>query len=369
MMMMSSPLLADSIYGSDAATTTTLANYKPCGIENPGSLCYMISILQQLYACDRFRESILSFTSSTSAMESSSVLSTLHELFSSLLLKPSSEAIMVDQMLTSMLMTGRAASSSSSTPSIDVQQDVAQYFSFLSSRIEASSAPVATAGEDSSVSIKASWVGGLVHIVQRGATIDMRPEKFFYVSLNVRGSNGDVSRNNLRAALQDFTSPLSFPISGAEIVKTCKFEHLPSRMFFHLKRFDYSYSAGVTLKINEYFSFPQSLDMSEFLHKDADASSTPSSQSPETNSSNMFALSGVIVHKGSASSGHYYSLVRRQRSDGSEEWIKLDDAQVTLFDATLLDSVCFGKRGRSNLEKGNLKDCENAIMVVYDKIT
>lgn len=325
-------------------------NHHPfsCGINNPGSLCYMISILQQLYACDQFRD-VLLLQSSLPINRFGSVISTLKELFT-LLHSPQSGAIIENGILNSLL---------DSSLSIDTQQDVAQYFSRLSSRIES---------DLTNISISMPWVGQLVHIVQRGPVLDLRPEKFYYLSLNIKGVNGDVSRNNLHAALQDFTHAMSFPVGGAEIVKTCKFQHLPSRLVFHLKRFDYSYSAGITLKINEHFSFPQTLDMSEFLYcssKDPPSTATSSTHdSPDTQS---FTLSGVIVHKGSADSGHYYSLVRRLRDDGLSEWLMFDDAKVTSFDIARLENVCFGRRGRSNDGKSS-KDNENAIMVIYDEV-
>lgn len=336
--------------------------YKPCGIENPGSLCYMISIIQHLYSCTPFRELIIPQKDS---FDQSPVASALHELFTRLYFNASGEAITMDDLLIQLMRQTSSEGSSSSAPSIDAQQDAAQYFSFLSSCLEATLPAMRVH--------QIPWVGRLVHIIQRGPAADLRSEKFFYVSLNVKGSNGDVSRNNLYAALQDFTSPLTFPVAGAEIVKTCKFERLPSRLLFHLKRFDYSYSTRTTLKVNEYFSFPHTIDMTEFLHRD-NSVKDPSTFIAETdrpmesdglgNGSRLFALSGVVVHKGTAASGHYYSLVRCRRESGSDEWVKLDDAEVTAFEAAALESTCFGVR-RCDDEK-NSSVHENALFLVYD---
>ena len=59
----------------------------------------------------------------------------------------------------------------------------------------------------------------------------------------------------------------------------------------------------------------------------------------ESNEKILFHLAGVIVHKGEASHGHYYCIVKEPKS-GS--WYKLDDEKVTLFSEDKIPEECFG---------------------------
>ena len=80
----------------------------------------------------------------------------------------------------------------------------------------------------------------------------------------------------------------------------------------------------------------------------------------------QYELSGVIVHRGSASKGHYYSLVRNRhtrREHGTDvgndvvsidtdrdEWFKIDDAHVTVFDhGRDMDAVAFGGQTQNSI--------------------
>ncbi|KAJ3435966.1 ubiquitin carboxyl-terminal hydrolase faf-y-related [Anaeramoeba flamelloides] len=52
-----------------------------------------------------------------------------------------------------------------------------------------------------------------------------------------------------------------------------------------------------------------------------------------------YILTGIIVHRGSAERGHYYSLIKDNKSD---QWYKFDDRIVTKFNTALIEEECFG---------------------------
>jgi len=42
-----------------------------------------------------------------------------------------------------------------------------------------------------------------------------------------------------------------------------------------------------------------------------------------------YQLSGIVVHSGQASGGHYYSSILHSLNDGTAKWYKFDDGDVT----------------------------------------
>jgi len=49
---------------------------------------------------------------------------------------------------------------------------------------------------------------------------------------------------------------------------------------------------------------------------------------------------GVLVHSGSANSGHYYSFIRERNERG--RWLEFNDTTVKEFDFAELAKECFG---------------------------
>jgi ubiquitin carboxyl-terminal hydrolase 34 len=89
-------------------------------------------------------------------------------------------------------------------------------------------------------------------------------------------------------------------------------------------------------KINDYFSFPQKIDMRPYK---VEHLMSPSEKSPE----DVFELVGILVHSGTAESGHYFSYIReRPSSNDKANWVEFNDDLVTPWDLNSMEAKCFG---------------------------
>ena len=116
---------------------------------------------------------------------------------------------------------------------------------------------------------------------------------------------------------------------------------------FHLKRFDFNLRTLQRSKINDHFSFPPTIDMRPYTIEHL---SDPSTDAAE----DLFELVGVLVHSGTAESGHYYSYIReRPASVGRNSWVEFNDDVVTPWDPSLMASSTFGGPDNRPLYKTN----------------
>lgn len=107
-------------------------------------------------------------------------------------------------------------------------------------------------------------------------------------------------------------------------------------MIFHLKRFDFNLRTLARNKINDYFAFPDRIDMRPYTIEHL---SNPTGGSSE----DWFELVGVLVHAGTAESGHYYSFIReRPTSRANQDWFEFNDDTVTPWNPSKMEASCYG---------------------------
>merc|ERR1712070_615857 len=106
-------------------------------------------------------------------------------------------------------------------------------------------------------------------------------------------------------------------------------------------RFDMDYDTFTRYKINDYFEFPETLDLWPYStegvqQRDAVGGGMPENRIYKEHPQEYyeFTLAGVVVHMGSAETGHYYSFIRERepRCDGKVcHWFRFDDSVVSEF--------------------------------------
>ena len=141
-----------------------------------------------------------------------------------------------------------------------------------------------------------------------------------------------------------------------DTVKRLCIKKLPHVLAIQLKRFDYDWERESAIKFNDYFEFPRVFDMEPYTVKglaklegeiiDDDLVGLCGEEiNSENDVCSKYELTGILVHSGQASGGHYYSYILHKTSDGTKKWYKFDDNDVSeckLDDDEEIRVQCFG---------------------------
>ena len=121
---------------------------------------------------------------------------------------------------------------------------------------------------------------------------------------------------------------------------------MPDNLIFHLKRFEYAFDIGKRIKVNDYFAFPRSIDLFPYTLSNIEMLEK-NIKRPAEETEEIYDLVGVLVHTGTADSGHYYSYIRDSRShkgvtEEQPQWYEFNDSDVKPWRVEELDHWCFG---------------------------
>ncbi|KAK4163484.1 ubiquitin carboxyl-terminal hydrolase 34 [Cladorrhinum sp. PSN259] len=220
---------------------------------------------------------------------------------------------------------------------VSVQMDVDEFFNLLFDRWEGQFVT-----EDEKNDFRSFYGGQLVQQVRSKECdhVSERLEPFSAIQCDIKG------KTTLQESLQAYVEgeimegenkyKCSTCDSHVDAVKRTCLKKAPDHLIFHLKRFDFNLRTMQRSKINDWFSFPTTIDMRPYT---MDYLSNPDQDQPE----DQFELVGVLVHSGTAESGHYYSFVReRPSSSDGQSWVEFNDDHVNPWDPTQMEGSCFG---------------------------
>ncbi|XP_012528213.1 probable ubiquitin carboxyl-terminal hydrolase FAF-X isoform X2 [Monomorium pharaonis] len=132
-------------------------------------------------------------------------------------------------------------------------------------------------------------------------------------------------------------------------VKRLCVKKLPPILAIQLKRFEYDFERVCAIKFNDYFEFPRDLDMEPYtvsgLAKLEGEVIDCDYEEAIKGTCTKYQLTGIVVHSGQASGGHYYSYILHRLNDGTARWYKFDDGDVTeckMEEEEEMKSQCFG---------------------------
>ncbi|CAN0021460.1 unnamed protein product, partial [Sphacelaria rigidula] len=184
--------------------------------------------------------------------------------------------------------------------------------------------------------------------------------------------------------------------------KRCSIKSLPNHLMIHLKRFGFDFDTMQQTKINDRLEFPLELNMYPYTKEGRAAAAAAESESSSSTRGSLegslsqsgdeieeggkgedyylYRLAGVVVHMGTANSGHYYSYIRPR--DGGGEWLEFNDTIVSAFDVKDMEAECFGGQetsqystyprnpqhgGGGNGSNWRRERTRNAFLLVYDR--
>ncbi|CAG7920692.1 unnamed protein product [Penicillium olsonii] len=326
------------------------------GLRNLSNTCYLNSLMTQLFMNIEFRDFVLKLQITDEVSQK-----LLHE---------------TQKLFTWMQETWRKSiepydfvqsiqTYDNEQIDVNVQMDVDEFYNLLFDRWEAQ---IPETGKKKS--FRSFYGGQLVQQIKSMECdhISEREEPFSAIQCEIKGKAS--LEDSLRAyvAGEVMQGDNKYSCTSCErhvdAVKRACLKDVPDNLIFHLKRFDFDMLTMLRSKINDEFQFPRHIDMAPYT---VEHLSNPN----EPVEPDMFELVGVLVHTGTAESGHYYSYtLERPSSGGQPSWVEFNDSEVSQFDPTSLSATCFGGAEPSQYVNGNPKDkIWNAYMLFYQRVS
>ena len=143
---------------------------------------------------------------------------------------------------------------------------------------------------------------------------------------------------------------------------------LPANLVLHCKRFEFNLETFQVDKINSRFEFPHTLSLWPYTKQGCDRR-TETDQMKDYE----YRLAGVVCHVGTAGAGHYYSFIR-DRINGL--WYEFNDSIVRPFDPAKLEEETFGgssvaasfPNSYMSSDASMSGSTRNAYLLIYDKV-
>ncbi|KAL8785754.1 MAG: hypothetical protein Q9213_003178 [Squamulea squamosa] len=317
------------------------------GLRNLTNTCYMNSLLTQLFMNIRFRDFMLD-ADIVDRNHSQRLLAETRTLFG-FMQGTALKAVDTQGIADSLI------SYENTMIDVSVQMDVDEFYNLLFDRWESQ-----IHSETGKKTFRGFYGGQLVQQIKSKECphISEREEPFSAIQCDIQG------KTSLAESLSAYVGgemmeggmcihPVSMQISAdyaeenkysctscgtyVDAVKRACLKDIPDNLIFHLKRFDYDVMTGIRHKINDRFEFPEYIDMAPYSIGYLQDTEQP--LSPD-----KFELVGILVHTGTAESGHYYSFVREPLAKHvpGTSWVEFNDADVTPFNPLHIPDLCFG---------------------------
>ncbi|CAK9439700.1 uncharacterized protein LODBEIA_P38000 [Lodderomyces beijingensis] len=327
------------------------------GLNNQGATCYLNSLLQSYFTTKQFRK--LVYEIPTKEGKNSEVALALQRIF--YLLSSSSDPVGTMELTKSFGWDSSEAFT---------QHDVQELNRILMDKLE-----TAMKGSAIENGLNDIFVGKMKSYIK---CVDVpyessRVEDFWDIQLNVKGFKNleESFKNYIEIEMLDgenkYQAGENFGYQDAK--KGVVFESFPPVLHLQLKRFEYDFMVDDLVKIDDFYEFPDNIDLKPYLDEDLPE---------EVKSQNWnYKLHGVLVHQGTISNGHYYAMIKPNAYD--DTWLRFDDDKVWKATSSQVFQENFGASDLSSEELASITRTEqqehfirrvtSAYMLVYYRET
>ncbi|XP_070383001.1 ubiquitin carboxyl-terminal hydrolase 47-like isoform X2 [Dermacentor albipictus] len=395
------------------------------GLVNQAMTCYLNSLLQTLYMTPEFRNALYRWEfDGTEQDAAKSIPFQLQKLF--LLLQTSSKPAIG----TTDLTTSFGWDSSEAWQQHDVQELCRVMFDALEHKFKHT---------DQAKLICQLYEGKLkdyVKCLQCGYE-SAREDTFLDIPLVVRPFGSSQAYGSVEEALRAFVTPETLDGCNQYSCERCsrkcdahkglKFVRFPYLLTLQLKRFDFDPTTMHRIKLNDKVTFPEILDLNQFVRSESEAESpsddadttdsgsalddeaavTSTSSGPSSsrqtngpcedigsddegidvgsgsgsnadaaaNARNLkrpintgpyvYELFSIMVHSGSANGGHYYAYIK---SFTEGQWYCFNDAQVSRVTYDEIRKTYGGGQSRGGYYISSYASSTNAYMLMYRRV-
>ncbi|KAJ9608473.1 hypothetical protein H2200_007461 [Cladophialophora chaetospira] len=339
----------ESWYSHERQSLRTDVGY--AGLKNLSNTCYLNSLFSQLFMNVQFREFFIKMRSADGSRQK--LVVELAKVFANM-------QNSYDKAVDPAFAVEAITTYEGEQIDVSVQMDVDEFFNLLFDRIEGQIDPSVRDV------FKSMYGGQLVQQVKSKECehVSERLEPFSAVQVEIKGKARleDSLRAYVEGEVLQGENKYSCTSCGRHVdaVKRACLKDVPDNLIFNLKRFDYDIMTGMRTKVNDEFQFPDTLDIAPYTL--ARLSDEQQSGEPD-----YFQLTGVIVHSGTADSGHYYSFIRQRPSikNVQDAWVQFNDQDVGTFDPKQMRDNCFG--GISEAGFYHLPKFYSAYMLFYQR--
>jgi len=343
------------------------------GLYNMGCICYMNSLLQQFHMVPEFRKQVLSLECHDKDKQDS-FLYQLQTVFGNL-----QESRRMSYSPFGFVRAFKDYEGNPTDPR--VQQDVNEFFNLFCQRLEY------CAGLKSKRLLMNTF-GGILEqqIIIEGAKNRYRDEPFYALSLDVKGKRSIEESLDMYVQGEQLTGKNQYKSEElgrkVDALRRVVIKKLPNLLILHLKRFEFNFDEMKKVKLNDYCSFEETLNMRKYTKEFLDRQDQ--NEGKETCRENElppgyydYELHGLLIHTGSADHGHYYSYIKeRVPVQGTEcRWLEFDDTIVKPFDPQGIPGKCYGgmqtstqrnKMGRQVTRR--IPRAANAYLLFYERV-
>lgn len=306
------------------------------GLKNQGATCYMNSMLQAFFHVPAFRKIVFSIPTTGKEDTEKSILLNLQRLFCRL--QTSTIPCQTKDLTTSFGWSSRDAF---------YQHDIQEFCRVVLENLE--SKMQGTPLQDSISSLFRGKYNSYIrclHVPYESTCC----EKFYDLQLVVKGISSLEESFDAYTAHDKLVGDNQYDAESfgkQDAIMGTEFKEFPSILHLHLSRFEFDLAKFRNYKLNDYFSFPETIDLTKYIAMNVEATK-----------SNVFDLYGVLVHSGGVSGGHYFAFLR---TSTKHDWYKFNDSLVTKVTKEQAIDDNFG----GNMPNSNSPKSYSAYMLIY----